>query len=61
MYTVGFVIDCRKEVMSVIPKNAHNLSDMKPERWVSLVYAKIREIDLMPPPKSKITFLGKNC
>ncbi len=50
---------CSKEVMSVIPKNAHNISDMKPEKWNQLVYGKIREIDNMSPQRSKVLFLGE--
>ena len=46
--------------MAVIPKTAHNISDMRTERWVHMVHSKIRELDNMSPQRSKILFLGKS-
>ena len=53
-------LNLRKEVMAVIPKTAHNISDMRTERWVHMVHSKIRELDNMSPQRSKILFLGKS-
>ena len=48
----------RKEVLAVIPKTAHNIADMKTDKWVHMVHSKLREIDNMNPQRSKVLFLG---
>ena len=48
----------RKEVLSVIPRNAQNLVDVSAQYWVHLVHAELREIDRINPQRSKIEFLG---
>jgi myosin-15 len=46
-----------KDVMSKIPGNAHQLSDMTPQKWSNDVQAQLTKINQMSPHQAKCAFL----
>lgn len=45
---------------NLLPINVLNLTDLKPNQWLSLIHSKLEQIDHLSIILAKIKFLGKS-
>ena len=46
--------------MAKIPRNAHQLSDMSPQKWANEVQTQLTKMGALSPHQAKCAFLGKS-